>query len=142
MGFLKEFKDFAMRGNLVDFAVGVIVGAAFGKVTSTFVDGIVMPIVGKIVGGTDFSEMKYKIQEGSKEVLDAAGNVVTKATPEVYIRYGEFITVCIDFLVVAFVMFLVIKAMNNLKKAEPAPPPPGPTKDQELLSEIRDLLKK
>lgn len=142
MGFLKEFKDFAMRGNLVDFAVGVIVGAAFGKVTSSFVDGIVMPIVGKIVGGTDFSEMKYKIQDGSKEVLDAAGNVVTKATPGVYIKYGEFITVCLDFLIVAFVMFLLIKAMNNLKKAEPAPPPPGPTKDQELLGEIRDLLKK
>ena len=142
MGFLKEFKDFAMRGNLVDFAIGVVVGGAFGKVTTSFVDGIVMPVVGKLVGGADFSELKYKIQDGSKEVLDAAGNVTTKAVPEVYIKYGEFITVCLNFLIIAFVMFLVIKVMNNLKKEEPAPAPAGPTKDQELLGEIRDLLKK
>ncbi|MBP7715435.1 MAG: large-conductance mechanosensitive channel protein MscL [Bacteroidia bacterium] len=142
MGFLKEFKDFAMRGNLVDFAIGVVVGGAFGKVTSSFVDGIVMPVVGKLVGGADFSQLKYKIQDGSKEVLDAAGNVTTKAVPEVYIKYGEFINVCIDFIIIAFVMFLVIKAMNKMKKEEPAPAPAGPTKDQELLGEIRDLLKK
>jgi large conductance mechanosensitive channel len=142
MGFLKEFKDFAMRGNLIDFAVGVIVGGAFGKVTSSFVDGIVMPVVGKIIGGANFSDLKYKIQDGSKEVLDSSGNVVTKAVPEVYIKYGEFITVCLDFIIVAFVMFLVIKTMNRLKKEEPAPAPAGPTKDQELLTEIRDLLKK
>ncbi len=131
-----------MRGNLIDFAVGVIVGGAFGKVTSSFVDGIVMPIVGKIIGGANFSDLKYKIQDGSKEVLDSSGNVVTKAVPEVYIKYGEFITVCLDFIIVAFVMFLVIKTMNRLKKEEPAPAPAGPTKDQELLTEIRDLLKK
>ena len=142
MGFLKEFKYFAMRGNLVDFAIGVVVGGAFGKVTSSFVDGIVMPVVGKLVGGADFSQLKYKIQDGSKEVLDAAGNVTTKAVPEVYIKYGEFINVCIDFIIIAFVMFLVIKAMNKMKKEEPAPAPAGPTKDQELLGEIRDLLKK
>ncbi|HMR46315.1 MAG TPA: large-conductance mechanosensitive channel protein MscL [Bacteroidia bacterium] len=142
MGFLKEFKDFAMRGNLVDFAIGVVVGGAFGKVTASFVDGIVMPIVGKLVGGADFSELKYKIQDGSKEVVDATGTVTTKAVPEVYIKYGEFINVCIDFIVIAFVMFLVIKAMNRMKKEEPAPAPAGPTKDQELLGEIRDLLKK
>ena len=142
MGFIKEFKDFAMRGNLVDFAIGVVVGGAFGKVTSSFVDGIVMPVVGKLVGGADFSQLKYKIQDGSKEVLDAAGNVTTKAVPEVYIKYGEFINVCIDFIIIAFVMFLVIKAMNKMKKEEPAPAPAGPTKDQELLGEIRDLLKK
>ncbi len=142
MGFLKEFKDFAMRGNLVDFAIGVVVGGAFGKVTSSFVDGIVMPVVGKLVGGADFSQLKYKIQDGSKEVLDAAGNVTTKAVPEVYIKYGEFINVCIDFIIIAFVMFLVSKAMNKMEKEEPAPAPAGPTKDQELLGEIRDLLKK
>ncbi len=144
MGFIKEFKDFAMRGNLIDFAVGVVVGGAFGKVTSAFVDGIVMPVVGKLIGGQDFSELKFKIQDGSKSVMDAAGNIVTKEVPEVYIRYGEFITQVIDFIAVAFAMFLVVKAMNNLKKKEEAAPaaPPAPTKDQQLLSEIRDLLKK
>lgn len=139
---LKEFKEFAMKGNLIDFAIGVVIGGAFGKVTTSFVDGMVMPVVGKLLGGTDFSELKYKIQDGSKAVVDASGNVTTQEVPEVFIRYGEFITTCIDFLVIAFVMFLVIKAMNKMKKAEPAPPPPGPTPDQTLLTEIRDLLKK
>jgi large conductance mechanosensitive channel len=142
MGFFKEFKDFAMRGNLIDFAVGVIVGGAFGKVTTSFVDGIVMPVVGKLIGGANFTDLKYKIQDGTKEVLDSSGNIITKSVPEVFIKYGEFITHCLDFVVVAFVMFLVIKGMNNLKKAEPAPAPAPPTKEQELLSEIRDLLKK
>ena len=133
-----------MRGNLIDFAVGVVVGGAFGKVTSAFVDGIVMPVVGKLIGGQDFSDLKFKIQDGSKEVLDSAGNIITKDVPEVYIRYGEFITQIIDFVAVAFAMFLVVKAMNNLKKKEETAPaaPPAPTKDQQLLSEIRDLLKK
>lgn len=142
MGFFKEFKEFAMKGNLIDFAVGVVVGGAFGKVTSSFVDGMVMPVVGKLIGGVNFAEMKYKIQDGTKQVMDAAGNIVNKEVPEIYIKYGEFITQCLDFLIVAFVMFLVIRAMNNLKKAEPAPPPAGPTADQALLTEIRDLLKK
>ncbi len=144
MGMLKEFKEFAMKGNLIDFAVGVVVGAAFGKVTSVFVDGIVMPVVGKLVGGMNFSELKLKIQDGSKAVMDASGNVLEKEVPEVYIRYGEFITVTIDFIVVAFVMFLVIKAMNKMKKAEAAAPaaPPAPSNEEKLLGEIRDLLKK
>lgn len=141
MSIIKEFKEFAMRGNLIDFAVGVIVGGAFGKVTSSFVDGMVMPIIGKMVGGMNFSDMKYKIQDGSKEVLDSAGNITTSAVPEVYIKYGEFITATIDFLVVAFVMFMVIKAMNRMKKAEPVAPAAPPAQEV-LLTEIRDLLKK
>jgi large conductance mechanosensitive channel len=144
MGFIKEFKDFAMRGNLIDFAVGVVVGGAFGKVTSSFVDGMVMPIVGKLIGGQDFSDLKYKIQEGTKAMMDASGNIVNKEVPEVYIKYGEFITTLIDFTAVAFAMFLVVKAMNRIKQKEAEAPaaPPAPTKEQELLSEIRDLLKK
>ncbi len=142
MGFIKEFKEFALRGNLIDFAIGVVIGGAFGKVTTSFVDGMVMPVVGKLVGGTDFSQLKYKIQDGSKAVVDATGNVVTQEVPEVFIKYGEFINTCVDFIIIAFVMFLVIKAMNKMKNAEPAPPPPGPTADQQLLTEIRDLLKK
>jgi large conductance mechanosensitive channel len=141
MGFIKEFKDFAMRGNLIDFAVGVVVGGAFGKVTSSFVDGMIMPIVGKLIGGQDFSDLKFKIQEGTKAVMDASGNIVNKEVPEVYIKYGEFITTLIDFTAVAFAMFLVVKAMNRIKQKE-AEAPPAPTKEQELLSEIRDLLKK
>ncbi|HNR21124.1 MAG TPA: large-conductance mechanosensitive channel protein MscL [Bacteroidia bacterium] len=142
MGMLKEFKEFAVKGNLVDFAIGVVMGAAFGKVTSAFVDGMVMPVVGKIIGGVNFSDMKLKIQDGSKAVMDSAGNVTTKEVPEIYIKYGEFITQCLDFVIVAFVMFLVIKAMNKMKKAEPAPPPAGPTNEEKLLMEIRDSLKK
>lgn len=139
---LKEFKEFAMKGNLIDFAVGVVVGGAFGKVTSSFVDGLVMPMVGKIIGGVNFSDMKFKIQDGTKAVMDSAGNVTTQEVPEIYIKYGAFITQCLDFIIVAFVMFLVIKAMNKMKKAEPAPPPPGPTNEEKLLAEIRDALKK
>lgn len=143
MGFIKEFKDFAMRGNLIDFAIGVVVGGAFGKVTSAFVDGIVMPLIGKIVGGQDFSDLKFKIQDGSKAVMDAYGNITTKEVPEVYIRYGEFITTIIDFIAVALAMFIVVKTMNRLKAAEENDTPPPPlSKEETLLTEIRDLLKK
>jgi large conductance mechanosensitive channel len=144
MGFVKEFKDFAMRGNLIDFAVGVVVGGAFGKVTTSFVDGMVMPVVGKLIGGANFSDLKYKIQEGTKAVVDSSGNITNTEVPEVFIRYGEFITTVLDFVVVAFVMFLVIKTMNKLKEKEAAAPsaPPAPSKEELLLGEIRDLLKK
>jgi large conductance mechanosensitive channel len=144
MGFIKEFKDFAMRGNLIDFAVGIVVGGAFGKVTSSFVDGIIMPVIGTLIGNQDFSEMKLKIQDGSKAIVDAAGNVTTKEIPEVYLKYGEFITTIIDFTAVAFAMFLVVKAMNKMKAKEAAAPapPPAPSKEETLLTEIRDLLKK
>ena len=144
MGFLKEFKEFAMRGNLIDFAIGVVVGGAFGKVTSSFVDGIVMPVVGTLIGGTDFSDQKLLIHQGSKETLDVAGNVVTKAQPDVYLSYGAFITTVIDFIAVAFAMFLVIKAMNRLKRNEEAATaaPPAPTNEEKLLTEIRDELRR
>ena len=144
MSIIKEFKEFAVKGNLIDFAIGVVVGGAFGKVTTAFVDGMVMPVVGKLIGGQNFSDLKYKIQDGSKEVIDSTGNVVSTTVPEVYIEYGQFITTVIDFTVVAFVMFMVIKAMNKLKKNEEAAPsaPPAPTKEEVLLGEIRDLLKK
>ncbi len=144
MSFIKEFKEFAVKGNLIDFAIGVVVGGAFGKVTTAFVDGMVMPVVGKLLGGQNFSELKYKIQDGSKEVIDSAGNIISTTVPEVYIEYGQFITTVIDFTVVAFVMFMVIKTMNKLKKNEEAAPsaPLAPTKEEVLLGEIRDLLKK
>ncbi len=141
MGMLKEFKEFAMRGNLIDMAVGVVMGAAFGKVVSGFVDGMVMPLVGKLTSGVDFKDMKLVIQDGVAETTDTAGNVVA-AVPEVAIQYGSFITTIIDFTIVAFAVFMVIKAINKAKKTEPAPPPPGPSNEEKLLTEIRDALKK
>jgi large conductance mechanosensitive channel len=133
---LKEFKDFAMKGNLVDIAVAFVMGAAFNKVVASFTGGIVSPLIG-LVFKSDFKDQKWILQEG---VADEAGNV----TGEVAIMWGEFATNLIDFIIVAFVMFLIIKGINRMKKKEeeaaPAPPP-GPS-DNDLLTEIRDLLKK
>ncbi|MBP1672351.1 MAG: Large-conductance mechanosensitive channel [Bacteroidetes bacterium] len=138
MGMLKEFKDFAMKGNLVDMAVAFVMGAAFGKIVSAFINGMVMPIVGVLTTGIDFKDLKIVLSEAQ---LDAAGKVIK---PEAALMYGDFITVFIDFVIVAFVMFLVVKAMIKAKKKQEEVPaaPPAPTKEQELLSEIRDLLKK
>lgn len=139
MGMMKEFKDFAMRGNVVDMAVGIVIGGAFGKIVSSFVADVIMPPIGLIIGGVDFTDLKITIQEA---VVDAAGAVTTEA---VSINYGNFIQTAIDFIIIAFAIFMVIKAMNSMKKKEeaaPPPPPPGPTKEETLLTEIRDLLKK
>lgn len=135
---LKEFKEFAMKGNLVDMAVAFVMGAAFGKIVSAFINGMVMPIVGVLTTGIDFKDLKIVLAEAQ---LDAAGKVIK---PEAALMYGDFITVFIDFVIVAFVMFLVVKAMIKAKKKQEEVPaaPPAPTKEQELLSEIRDLLKK
>ncbi|MBK8612422.1 MAG: large-conductance mechanosensitive channel protein MscL [Flavobacteriales bacterium] len=142
MGMMKEFKEFAIKGNLIDIAVGFVMGAAFNKVVSGFIDGMVMPLIGKVTSGVNFNDLKYVMQHGVAEVKDASGAVVTAAVPEVAIAYGAFITTIINFLVVAFVVFMVVKAVNKMKKAEPAPAPAGPTPDQQLLMEIRDALKK
>ncbi|UOK43346.1 MULTISPECIES: large conductance mechanosensitive channel protein MscL [Flavobacterium] len=141
MGFISEFKEFAMRGNLVDMAIAFVMGGAFGKVVTAFVEKMFAPIVGTIMGGIDLNDKKIILKEGIAEVKDAAGTVVTTAVPELAIQWGAFITALIDFIIVAFAMFLVIKAMNKLKKPAPAPAPTGPTQE-ELLGEIRDLLKK
>jgi len=133
---LKEFKDFAMKGNLVDIAVAFVMGAAFNKVVASFTGGIVSPLVG-LIFKSDFKGLKWIITEG---VADEAGNV----TGEVAVLYGDFITNLIDFIIVAFVMFMLIKGISRLKKKEEAAapaPPPGPTQE-DLLTEIRDLLKK
>ncbi len=144
MGMLKEFKEFAMRGNLVDVAVAFVMGAAFGKIVSSFVDGIVMPLVGMLTGGIDFNDKKWLLKDAIPEVKDAAGKVVTKAIPEVSVKYGTFLTNVIDFIIVAFVVFLVIKAINRMKKKQEAAPvaPPEPSSTDKLLIEIRDALKK
>ncbi len=141
MAFIKEFKDFAMRGNLVDVAVAFVMGAAFGKIVSAFVDGMVMPLIGMLTGGIDFSEQTYVLKDGVAESVAADGTVIP-AIAEVSIKYGVFITSLVDFIIVAFAVFMVIKGINSMKKAEPAPAPPGPSNEEKLLSEIRDLLKK
>jgi large conductance mechanosensitive channel len=128
----KEFKEFAMRGNVVDLAVGVIIGAAFGKIVSSFVSDIIMPPIGMLTGGIDFKNLKYVL----KPAVDK--------TPETAINYGLFINNVIDFLIVAFCIFMVVKSINSMKKEEVAAPAadPAPTKEEVLLTEIRDLLAK
>lgn len=134
MGMLKEFKDFAMKGNLVDIAVAFVMGGAFGKVVTSFTEGVVSPLIG-LIGGSDLSKNMLKLKDA---VLDATGNVTKEA---VYLKWGDFLTAIINFIIVAFVMFLVIKAINSLKKKEEAAPAATP-EDITLLREIRDALKK
>src|SRR5574338_138788 len=132
MSMIKEFKEFAMRGNVVDMAVGIIIGSAFGKIISSFVSDVLMPPIGLLLGGMDFSKLALTIKEGSEGV------------EPVLLKYGVFINTTIDFLIIAFAIFMVIKAMNSMKKKKeeaPAAPPPPPA-DVQLLTEIRDLLKK
>ena len=131
---LKEFKEFAMKGNLVDIAVAFVMGAAFGKVVTAFTGGLIGPLVGMITG-RDLSQNKWIIKD---EIKDAAGKITQ---PEVALQWGAFLTTVIDFIIVAFVMFLIIKAINSLKKKEPEAPPPTP-EEVILLREIRDALKK
>ena len=132
MGMMSEFKDFAMRGNVVDMAVGIIIGAAFGKIVSSFVSDVVMPPLGVLIGGVDFTNLAITIQAASEGV------------EEVTIKYGQFIQTVFDFVIVAFAIFIAIKAMNSLKKKEEEAPaaPPEPSAEEKLLTEIRDLLKK
>lgn len=141
MKMLDEFKQFAMRGNVLDMAVGIIIGGAFGKIVSSIVSDVIMPPVGLLVGGVNFTDLKITIKQ---QILDAAGTVIA---PAVTINYGNFIQVTFDFLIIAFAIFMLIKGMNNInrkKEAAPAAPatPPPPPEDIQLLKEIRDLLKK
>ncbi|MCX7557202.1 large-conductance mechanosensitive channel protein MscL [Xanthomonadaceae bacterium JHOS43] len=133
---LQEFKDFAMRGNVIDLAVGVVIGGAFGKIVSSLVDQVIMPPIGWLIGGVDFSSWVITLKEAG---VDAAG----AAVPAVVIGIGEFINTLIQFIIIAFAIFLVVKVINSLhRKKEDAPAaPPAPTPEQELLTEIRDLLK-
>ena len=136
MGFFKEFKEFAMKGNVMDMAVGVIVGGAFGKIVSSLVDDVLMPWIGMATGGIDLSGLEYKVMipgiDGGEPIAGAV------------LKYGAFIQNVIDFLIIAFCIFLMIKAMNKLtaKKEEEPAPAPEPSAEEKLLTEIRDLLKK
>jgi len=140
MGMLKEFKSFAMRGNLVDIAVAFVMGGAFGKVVTSFTEGLIAPVVG-LLTGKDLGSHMLVIKKAVQEVKDDAGNIITAAQPEVSLKWGAFVTAIIDFIIVAFVMFLVVKAINSLKKKEETAPS-APPEDITLLREIRDALKK
>ena len=144
MGFIKEFKEFAIRGNLVDLAVGVVIGSAFGKLVTSLIEGVVMPPIGKLLGNVDFNRLQYIIQKNTPEVKNTDGKVVFEAMPEIAIKYGLFINTILDFIIIAFAMFLVIKGMNTMRRkhAIAAKPEVEPTKEELLLTEIRDLLKK
>ena len=131
MSILSEFKAFAVKGNVVDMAVGIIIGAAFGKIVSSFVGDVVMPPIGLLIGGVDFSDLAITLKAAEGDI------------PAVVLSYGKFIQTVLDFVIVAFAIFMGVKVINRLKREEAAAPaePPAPTKDQELLTEIRDLLK-
>jgi large conductance mechanosensitive channel len=123
MSIVKEFKEFAVKGNVVDLAVGVIIGGAFGKIVSSLVEDIVMPLVGTLLGGLNFAGLTFRIGEAT-------------------LKYGKFIQACVDFLIIAWAIFMAVKIINRLKRQDPATPPPPPPRQEVLLEEIRDLLKK
>jgi len=132
MKMLQEFKQFAMRGNVIDMAIGIIIGAAFGKIVSSVVADVIMPPIGMLLGGMDFSNLSITLKEA------------TESTPAVLLKYGVFIKTIIDFIIIAFAIFMLIKGINSLKKKEEEKPsaPPAPTKSELLLAEIRDELRK
>ena len=137
MGMVTEFKEFAMRGNVVDLAVGVVIGAAFGKIVASLVNDIIMPLVGYAVGGVNFNELAFELKPAT---VDAAGAEVAA----VLVKYGAFIQTIVDFLIIAFAIFVAVKVINSLKrKQEAAPPAPAePSEEVKLLTEIRDALKR
>lgn len=139
MALLREFKEFALKGNVMDMAVGVIIGSAFGKIVTSLVNDVLMPPIGVLVGNVDFSDLKLDISRLSDPIAAGA------AQEPVYLCYGAFLQQCIDFIIIAFCVFLMVKLMNRItrKKAAPAPTPapPAPSREEQLLTEIRDLLK-
>ena len=137
MGLMKEFKEFAVKGNVVDMAIGVVIGGAFGKIVSSLVTDIIMPLISAVTGGLNFTNWKWVIRQA---VMD--GETIVK--PELSVTWGNFLQVIFDFIIIAFCIFLVVKGMNKMKKKEePAPAAPAePSEDIKLLTEIRDLLKK
>ncbi len=137
MSLLKEFKEFVNRGNVMDLAVGVVIGGAFGKIVDSLVTDIISPMIGLIIGETDFAAWKLTLKEGG---MDAAGKEISAVT----LNIGSFFESIVDFVIVAFAIFMVIKAVNNMRRKQEAAPaaPPAPPKQEVLLTEIRDLLKK
>ena len=142
MSMMSEFKEFALKGNVMDLAVGVIIGGAFGKIVDSMVGDLIMPIVGKIFGGLNFSEMYVMLAPPAKAVEGVTSYASLKAAGANLFAYGNFITVAVNFAILAFIIFLMVKGMNNMKKKEPAAAPAAPAEDILLLREIRDNLKR
>jgi large conductance mechanosensitive channel len=140
---LREFKEFAMRGNVLDMAVGIIIGAAFGTIVTSFVNDVIMPPIGLALGGVDFTNMFVTLREGAKAAGPYASLADAKAAGAVTLNYGIFANSIVSFLIVAFAIFMIVKGANSLKQKQAEAPatPPAPTADQKLLTEIRDLLK-
>ncbi len=145
--FLQDFKAFAMKGNVIDMAVGVVIGGAFGKIVTSVVNDIIMPPIGLAVGGVNFKDLKWVMQEAVPEAVNEAGEVITPAVAEVSLNYGNFLQQTFDFLIIAFSIFCFVSLIKKMserdkKKEEAAPAaPPAPSKEEVLLTEIRDLLK-
>lgn len=139
---LKEFRDFAVKGNVVDMAVGVIIGGAFGKIVSSLVDDVIMPPIGALLGNMDFSDLFLVIKDGPNAAAPYQTLAQAVESGAIILKYGSFINTVISFLIVAFSIFLVIRQLNKLKKEAPPAPAPGPSEETKLLMEIRDLLKK
>ncbi len=142
--FIQEFKEFALKGNVMDMAVGVIIGGAFGKIVTSLVSDIIMPPIGYMLGGANFSDLKCTLKEAIPAQVDEAGNEIAAAVDAVTWNYGAFIQNCIDFLIVAFVIFLMVKFITKLSKKkaeEEAAAPAEPSAEEKLLTEIRDLMK-
>ncbi len=137
MGMISEFKEFAMRGNVIDLAVGVVIGTAFGKIVASLVNDLIMPVVGNLIGGVNFNDLAYELQPAT---VDAAGTEIAA----VMVRYGAFIQTIVDFTIIAFAIFVAVKVINRMqrKEAESPPPPAAPTPEVVLLTEIRDALKR
>ncbi|MBA3696082.1 MAG: large conductance mechanosensitive channel protein MscL [Methylotenera sp.] len=140
MSIKSEFKEFALKGNVMDLAVGVIIGAAFGKIVDSLVNDIIMPVVSKVVGGLDFSNMFIKLAEGPTGLPQTYDALKKAGVP--MLAYGNFFTIILNFIILAFIIFLMVKQMNKLKKTEPALVPLAPPEEVTLLREIRDSLKK
>ena len=141
--FIQEFKEFALKGNVMDMAVGVIIGGAFGKIVSSLVADVIMPPIAWMLGGANFADMKWVLKDGIPEKLNEAGEVVEEAVEAITLNYGLFIQNIVDFIIIALCIFLMVKGINKLhkKKDEPAPAAPEPSAEEKLLTEIRDLLK-
>ena len=144
MSFSSEFKEFALKGNVMDLAVGVIIGGAFGKIVTAVIDDLIMPVVGKVVGNVDFSNLYFPLSEKIVKVGDQWPPLAEARKLGPVFAWGDFVSILINFLILAFCIFMMIKAMNSLMKKEEAKPAPAPapTKEELLLTEIRDLLKK
>lgn len=144
MSFVKEFKEFAVKGNAIDLAVGVIIGGAFGTIIDSVVNDLIMPVVSAIIGAPDFSNLYVVLKEGAGVTANASLEAAREVEGAVVFAYGNFITVLINFILLALVVFLMVKGINNLKRKEEAAPEPdpGPTETEKLLMEIRDSLKK